>query len=197
MANRSTLFAACEAEPPAIKGSRFPAFAISVSTEEACLAFVDEVRRLHPGARHCAWAYLLDDGGYRSSDDGEPGGSAGRPILARIEGAELVDVCVAVVRYSSGIKLGVGGLIRAYGGSAAAVLAGAERRTIVDQVEVRIRCSFSDQALVERSFAGAVVLERSFGAEVCIRAQIPADGFEKWRAELNTKSAGRIQVETT
>ena len=102
---RFTLEEPHECEPPPIKGSRFPAWIQPVSTEESALAFVQKVRRAHPGARHCAWAFTLDTGSCRSSDDGEPGGSAGRPILAQLEGASLVDTCLVVVRYSSGIKL--------------------------------------------------------------------------------------------
>ena len=121
-ASRFTLSAPSSFEGPAIKGSRFPAFAQRIADEAEAASFVRSIREQHPGLRHCCWAYRLHDGAYRSSDDGEPGGSAGRPILAQLEGAQLVDACVAVVRYSGGIKLGVGGLIRAYAGAAREVL---------------------------------------------------------------------------
>lgn len=113
-----------------IAGSRFIADAAPATDESACLEFVETIKFGEPGATHHCWAYRLSDGRERSSDDGEPGGTAGAPILRRILGADLHDVVVVVTRYYGGTKLGTGGLSRAYGGAAAAAL---EASTIVSR----------------------------------------------------------------
>lgn len=113
-----TLAAAVTAEFE-IRHSRFIAHAAAVANPAATLAFYQAVA--DPEATHNCWAWRLDSG-YRFNDDGEPASTAGKPILAAIEGKQLHQVMVVVTRYFGGIKLGVGGLIRAYGGSAAKCL---------------------------------------------------------------------------
>ena len=105
-------------------GSRFIAFAYPVETESEVKALVSAARKEYHDARHHCYAYRLGLGGtvWRASDDGEPSGSAGRPILGQIDSAGLSDVLVIVVRYFGGIKLGVPGLIRAYKESTADAL---------------------------------------------------------------------------
>src|SRR5690606_10262440 len=97
---------------------------------------------------------------YRFNDDGEPGGTAGRPILQAIDGQQCDQVAVLVVRWFGGIKLGPGGLIRAYGGTAAQCLRLAEKVALVDEVRVDLRCEFADIAIVQSRFA-------TFGARIC------------------------------
>ena len=113
------------------KRSRFLARAAPVESPEAALAFLHEVA--DPQATHNCWAYRIG-ADYRSSDDGEPGGSAGRPILAAIEGQGVDQVMVVVTRWYGGTNLGVGGLVRAYGGAAAECRRPAPRRPLVDFV---------------------------------------------------------------
>lgn len=96
-----------------IKRSRFIAFAGPVNTTTEALAFIEASSERD--ARHNCWAYLLDGQEFRCNDDGEPGGTAGRPILAAIENSKVVNVAVCVVRYFGGIKLGAGGLVRLVG----------------------------------------------------------------------------------
>ena len=111
-----------------IKGSRFWAFARPVADEAEAQAFVEELRRVHSKAGHHCHAWCLgfsEDPPTRCSDDGEPGGTAGRPILREIEARGLRDVCVVVLRWFGGTKLGTGGLVRAYGGAARALQPGA------------------------------------------------------------------------
>ena len=97
-------------------GSRFLAFACPVETEDEVKAIVDSFRKEYHDARHHCFAYRLglDGARWRANDDGEPSGSAGRPILGQIDSAGLSDVLVVVVRYFGGVKLGIPGLIRAY-----------------------------------------------------------------------------------
>lgn len=108
-------------------GSRFIAQAWPVETEEEIKTIVDGIRKEYHDARHHCYAYRLGLNGerFRANDDGEPSGSAGRPILGQIDSAGLSDILVVVVRYFGGIKLGIPGLIRAYKTSTADALAGA------------------------------------------------------------------------
>jgi uncharacterized YigZ family protein len=121
------------------KRSRFIAQARHVDSPEQALAWLREVS--DPQATHNCWAYRIG-ADYRSSDDGEPGGSAGRPILAAIEGQGLDEVMVVVTRWYGGTNLGVGGLVRAYGGAAAECLRTARRRDIIRWLECELACGF-------------------------------------------------------
>lgn len=123
-------------------GSRFIAQAYPVETEEEVKAIVDGIRKEYHDARHHCYAYRLglDGERFRANDDGEPSGSAGRPILGQIDSAGLSDVLVVVVRYFGGIKLGIPGLIRAYKSSTADAISQAQ---IIEKVAGRnYRLSF-------------------------------------------------------
>jgi len=122
-----TLAAPAKAETR-VRASRFLAIAYPAGSEAAAREILDERhRRLHDASHHCA-AWRLRDGAWRALDAGEPSGSAGAPILAAIEAAGLVDTAVVVTRYFGGTRLGVGGLVRAYGDAAALALEAAPRR---------------------------------------------------------------------
>jgi uncharacterized YigZ family protein len=128
-----------------IRKSRFLARAAAADSTEAAMAHVARVASRD--ATHNCWAWRIGTH-YRFSDDGEPGGSAGRPILAAIDGQGLDRVAVVVTRWYGGIKLGVGGLARAYGGCAAECLRVAGRVEIVERVHARIGCAFADAPLL-------------------------------------------------
>ncbi len=122
-----------------VKHSRFVARATPVASPEEALAFLQAVR--DPAATHNCWAYKLGPL-YRFSDDGEPSGTAGRPILSAIEGQGLDGVMVVVTRYFGGIKLGAGGLARAYGGAAAECLRLAAKRLVLPRVRCALQAPF-------------------------------------------------------
>ncbi len=122
-----------------VKHSRFVARAAPVASPEEALAYVQAVR--DPQATHNCWAYKLGPR-YRFSDDGEPSGTAGRPILSAIEGQGLDGVVVVVTRYFGGIKLGTGGLVRAYGSAASECLRQAPKRVIVPRVRCVLQAPF-------------------------------------------------------
>ncbi len=133
-----------------IKKSRFIAHAMPVSSSEEALGFFS---RLHePEATHNCWAFKVGQN-YRFNDDGEPGGTAGRPILQAIEGQDLTNVAVLVIRYFGGIKLGTGGLVRAYGGCSAKCLRQAPQVEIIETRTVICSCLFSEMALVKSRIA--------------------------------------------
>ncbi|WP_041247317.1 IMPACT family protein [Komagataeibacter medellinensis] len=128
-----------------IKKSIFLAQAAPVSTPTEAMEFIASVS--DPDATHNCWAYLIGQT-YRSDDAGEPGGTAGRPILQVIEGQGFDRTVVVVTRWFGGTKLGVGGLVRAYGGTAAECLRTAPRVPIVDMVDLTFTCGFSEHALL-------------------------------------------------
>ena len=129
-----------------IRKSRFLALAAPVESSEQALAFVREAD--DPAATHNCWAYRIGQD-YRFNDDGEPGGTAGRPILQAIEGQGMDRVVVVVTRWFGGIKLGAGGLVRAYGGTAAECLRRAERVPIIPMATLALSCGFADLALLK------------------------------------------------
>ncbi|MCB0640845.1 MAG: YigZ family protein [Phaeodactylibacter sp.] len=118
------------------RGSKFLAYAYPVYEEEEIQLYLDEVRKLHPKARHhCyAWRLGLDGNQYRANDDGEPSGTAGRPILGQLDSFEVTNTLIVVVRYFGGTLLGTSGLINAYRASAADALEQAEiiQKTLED-----------------------------------------------------------------
>lgn len=180
-----------------IKKSRFLAQAARVDDADAALAFFARV-----GARdatHNCWAYRVG-ANYRFNDDGEPGGSAGRPILAAIEGQGLDRVAVVVTRWYGGIKLGVGGLVRAYGGCAAECLRTAERVALIEFAEVRVDCDFAAAAgLYGRlpDFAATKTDERYTADGVELTLHLPRDRVADLAAFVQdlTRGRGRVQAD--
>jgi uncharacterized YigZ family protein len=146
-----------------IRGSSFFALAApSRSEEEARAVLGERQRRFHDATHNCS-AWLLRGGIRRANDDGEPSGSAGAPILATIEGAGVVDCTVVVTRYFGGIKLGVGGLVRAYGDAAAQALGAAPRLTGLRAARLRVRYPYAHTAAVMRSVERAETYEVEHG----------------------------------
>ncbi|WP_176085944.1 YigZ family protein [Martelella sp. HB161492] len=148
-----------------IRKSRFAAIAAPVSSEEEARKFLAE--NSFADANHNCWAYRIGVT-YRFSDDGEPGGTAGKPILQAIEGQAIDRVMVIVSRWFGGIKLGTGGLIRAYGGTASECLRQAEKQQIIPTVPASLHLAFSDIALMDARLAAEpaiTVCDRIFDAE--------------------------------
>jgi uncharacterized YigZ family protein len=174
-----------------IKKSRFLTQAAPVATPAEALAFFQAVG--DPGATHNCWAYRIGDA-YRFNDDGEPGGTAGRPILAAIDGQGCDRVAVVVTRWYGGIKLGAGGLARAYGGGAAECLRLAPRVPIVAIGRLMLRVEFADLALVTariRELEG-MIEEETFvadGADLVVAA--PVDRLDGITARIVDATRGR------
>ena len=176
-----------------IRKSRFLAQAAPVGSPAEALAFIDAV--CDPAATHNCWAYRIGDA-YRFNDDGEPGGTAGRPMLQAIEGQGCDRVVVVVTRWYGGIKLGAGGLARAYGGTAAECLRLAPRVPIVAMGRLFLRCDFAEHALVTariREMDGTIEQETfvADGAELIVLA--PLDRLDAIAARMIDLSRGRIQ----
>lgn len=199
MASHLTLARAVDLEVPKIKGSRFWAFARPVADEAAARAFLDELRELHRGAgHHCfAWTLGVSDPRTRSSDDGEPSGTAGRPILKEIEARDLRDTCVVVLRWFGGTKLGTGGLVRAYGGAARALLAEAPTEEVLETRPARLRFGYPDTALVEGVLRelGLEPVAADYEAEVSLSLAVPTEQVEALERALSDATAGRLSLD--
>lgn len=151
------------------KRSKFYAFAEHVDDEESAKARVAALRKQFYDARHVCFAYVLDFDGQRtrSNDDGEPSGTAGRPILGALRSAGLTFTLAVVVRYFGGVKLGTGGLVVAYREAAAAAIAEAtvEERLIMEQFRVEVPYTDADVAMRFIRDGGGEITARDFSAE--------------------------------
>ncbi len=158
-----------------VRKSRFVAIAARVRTPDEALRFF--AAYADPEATHNCWAYRIA-AEYRFNDDGEPGGTAGRPILQAIDGQQCDQTAVLVLRWFGGIKLGTGGLIRAYGGVAAQCLRLAARISLVDEAFVDCHCPFADMALVQSrlpAYSARIAGETFDGDGVRWRLAVPRD----------------------
>lgn len=151
------------------KRSKFYAFAEHVEDEESAKARVAALRKQFYDARHVCFAYVLDFDGQRtrSNDDGEPSGTAGRPILGALRSAGLTFTLAVVIRYFGGVKLGTGGLVVAYREAAAAAIAEAtvEERLIMEQFRVEVPYADADVAMRFIRDGGGEITARDFSAE--------------------------------
>lgn len=173
-----------------IKKSRFIAVAGPVADEAAAKAFIGA--RSDPAANHNCWAWRLGQN-YRFNDDGEPSGTAGKPILAAIDGQGLDGVAVVVTRWFGGVLLGSGGLMRAYGGTAALCLREAEKVVLIEAVSGTVACGFSDLTLVQArlgALPGVQVGIQTFTDSGAILAvSVPksdADGVDRLLTDLTS-----------
>lgn len=177
-----------------IKKSRFLAQAAPVETSQQALAYVQRVS--DPSATHNCWAYRIGQD-YRFNDDGEPGGTAGRPILQAIEGQGIDRAVVVVTRWYGGIKLGAGGLARAYGGTAAECLRLAERVPIVMMARLGVHCDFADLALMKARLKeiGTEFEQENFDATgVTLQLRLPQDQIAEAKARIVDISRGRSEA---
>ncbi len=178
-----------------IKGSRFRATVVPVETAPEALQQVAAIKAADPDATHHCWAYRLGDGSSRSADEGEPGGSAGKPILARLEGRDWVGVLVVVSRWYGGTRLGVGGLIRAYGRTAAEALARAVSVPFVATTTLTLRFDYGDQGAVTGVLeaGGATVLDTVYTTDVVARVRVPESGRPELLQALADATSGRLR----
>jgi uncharacterized YigZ family protein len=180
-----------------IKKSRFVCQAAPVSTPAAALAFLQQIADSQ--ATHNCWAYRIGQN-YRFSDDGEPAGTAGKPMLQAIDGQGFDAVMVVVTRWYGGIKLGAGGLMRAYGGAVAECLRLAERIALVQRVEIEFALPFAGLAIV-RSRLGeleAELLGEVFSAEGAeLRLALPDANVAPLERLLADLTRGRSQIRRT
>ena len=163
-----------------IKKSRFITFLARTEGVEAAKAFIQDVRHQHPAARHHCWAFVAgapdDSQQLGFSDDGEPAGTAGKPILSQLMGSGIGEITAVVVRYYGGIMLGTGGLVKAYGGGIQHALKQLTVQQKVPLAEFTLQCDYSQLQLVEKllSQVGGHILRSEFGAAVDLVLALPA-----------------------
>lgn len=180
-----------------IEGSEFLAFAQRADTPEEALAQLSALRARYPDATHHCWAYRIGPL-YRFSDDGEPGGTAGAPILRAIEGQGVDHVMVVVVRYFGGVKLGTGGLVRAYGGTAAECLRTAPRETVRPRVALNVSVPFEHLSALYH-LLGSFDTERGEEAYTASGVTLPVGVYpeeaEAFAAALRDATRGAAEMD--
>lgn len=187
-----TLAAAAHSEL-LIKKSRFIGCVQPVADRATAQAMVARLRAEHPGAAHVCWA-LLAGGQSAAVDDGEPSGTAGRPMLDVLRLQDLEGVLATVVRYYGGVKLGAGGLVRAYTDCVAQALRGAEKVAIVRQRDLRCQVPYSLEGLLRRELeaAGATLHEVRHGDQVEFAFALAKTSAEAFVGALSEAGQGRI-----
>jgi uncharacterized YigZ family protein len=200
MADRYSIPAKTARVEEIVVNSRFIGTAGRVDTVEEAKAFIEAIRDEFPDASHHVYAYKV---GYGSSvieglsDDGEPSGTAGMPVLSVLRGHDIGDTAVVVVRYFGGTKLGTGGLVRAYSGSAKAVLKALPRALKVDWASVMVVIPYNLYERITRLLSAfeAVIDEQDFAVEVTLLIDVPVDRVEELVRALNDLRQGRGSVE--
>lgn len=187
----STLTGLCEYREE-IRKSRFITLAAPITSAQQAQDFIEQHSDLN--ATHNCWAWKLG-AQYRSSDDGEPGGTAGRPILSAIEAQDCDQVVVLVIRWYGGIQLGTGGLARAYGGGANKCLQAAEKLPLISRVPLQCSCHFSELPLVKLRLAelDGLLTQETFTANgVDLQLELGEEHIAALQQQLAGISRGRI-----
>ena len=177
------------------RGSRFLTYLFRAAAEDDFRQRLEELRAEHPKACHHCWAWRIGDA-YRFSDDGEPGGSAGRPMLQVLEGSGLSDVAAICVRYFGGTKLGTGGLARAYSAATARAVDAVERLELVPRVRLTLAIEFSGLGLRSEleSLCPSISFSGDFGPEAWTGEVTLEEGdLARCLALLEEKGAGRAR----
>lgn len=176
------------------KRSLFIGHALHVESEEEALAFIKQIKKQYSDATHNCFAYLIKGGIVaRYSDDGEPQGTAGMPMLETIRKSGVSDVCVVVTRYFGGILLGAGGLVRAYSHSTAIAIEGAEIVTYEPYSVFELRCGYSEYQKYSNllSQVGAVIDDTEFAADVAVRFAVKREKAPSILDRINEIGFGR------
>ncbi len=180
------------------KRSRFIGYCKPVKTQEEAVDFINEIRSKHWDATHNVYAYILSDGQImRYSDDGEPQGTAGVPVLEVMKKTGIVDAVVVVTRYFGGIMLGAGGLVRAYSHGASIAVNAAVPIKMQLCLECTVSCSYSRYGKVSSLIPelGGVIDDQDFGEGVDILFHIPEEKYTKLNKELADATSGEVQAE--
>jgi uncharacterized YigZ family protein len=176
-----------------IKKSRFIACIEPVAGREEAQARVAQLKALHPDAAHVCWA-LLAGGQSAANDDGEPGGTAGRPMLEVLRHQELEGVMASVVRYFGGVKLGAGGLVRAYTDAVAQALLTAQKLPLIKQVQLACSVPYALEGLVRRELelAQAQLQHVQHGSLVSLQFALPETQAATLMARLSESGRGQL-----
>ena len=179
------------------KRSRFLGHVFPVESEAAARACIEAVRKRHYDARHHCWCYRLREGGAeRYSDDGEPQGTAGQPMLNVFQREEVTNVCCVVTRYFGGILLGAGGLVRAYTQAAKLALDAAGISVVRRWVEAAVPCPYAlfERVRQEVEGCGGALGETEYAAEVTVHALLPEGRVEEFCRRITELTSGTVEA---
>lgn len=183
-----------------IKKSRFITLVAHTDGVIAAKAFVEKVRAEHPDARHHCWAWVAgapdDSQQLGFSDDGEPAGTAGKPMLAQLMGKGIGEITAVVVRYYGGVKLGTGGLVKAYGGGVQLALNHLPVVLKVPLTEYTLQCDYAQLAGVEALLkqSDGLIMESDFQVAITLRVALPQTQVAAFSARLSDFSRGSLHL---
>jgi len=177
------------------KKSRFIGRVWPVETEEEALEKIQQMKKQHYDATHNCWAYIIKDGAVRFSDDGEPGGTAGMPMLQVLQREGLYNIVCVVTRYFGGILLGAGGLVRAYtrGAKIAVDAAGKSMKRVWSVLYVPCPYTFYERVKLLVGEFGGIIRETEFGAEVELELLFPVANVEPFLEKLTDMTSGTVE----
>ncbi len=177
------------------KKSRFIGRVWPVETEEEALEHIGAMKKQHYDATHNCWAYVIKDGAVRFSDDGEPGGTAGMPMVQVLQKENLFNVCCVVTRYFGGTLLGAGGLVRAYtkGAKIAIDAAGKSMKRVWSVLYVPCPYTFYERGKLEVAAFGGIIRDTQFGAEVDLEILIAQGQTQAFLEKLTDMTAGTVE----
>ncbi len=186
-----------------ITRSRFICYITPCNSIEQAKAQVKKLQLLHPQATHYCYAFLTgapdDSQGYGFSDDGEPTGTAGKPMLAVLQGGAVGELCAVVVRYFGGTKLGTGGLQRAYGASVRQALTLIKTRIKIPMVYKSLACQYNqiNDVIHVIEKVGGKIIKQKFTEYISLTVAIPEGNFQQVQQQLLTLSAGQLILQRT
>ena len=181
------------------KRSQFLGHLRHVESEEDAKAFIAETKKKYYDASHNCWCYIIRGGAERYSDDGEPQGTAGIPMLEVLRREGVTNVVCVVTRYFGGVLLGAGGLLRAYTRGAKDALDAAGISVVRRWIEAEVPCSYSqaEKLKMETTAMGVVIRDTEYAANVTIKTFVPEELIDRYRAKIFDISAGTMNVVVT
>ncbi len=182
------------------KKSRFIGQIKPVSSEEEAYAFVEQIKKKHYDARHNCFAFSIGEEMplLRFSDDGEPQGTAGKPILEVINGSGIHNICIVVTRYFGGTLLGTGGLVRAYTDASKEALKNCETKLMQRLIPIDIKSNYTDMGKIQYilNTAKINIISTDFAEDVLIKAELPIDVSSKIQADITEATGARAVITT-
>ena len=183
-----------------IRRSRFIATVAHAPTEEDGKTFISIIKKEFPDATHNCWAYVAGPPGDTArvgmSDDGEPHGTAGKPILSVLLHSEIGEIVAVVTRYYGGIKLGTGGLVRAYSGSVKNALAGLSVIEKRDVISLTVILDYSRITAVKKMVESfdSEIIEENYGADVSLKIELPKNNEDSFFRTITDLTRGEIRI---
>lgn len=185
-----------------IKKSRFITYIAHTSGEQESRRFIEHIKSQHPVARHHCWACVAgapnDSQRFGFSDDGEPSGTAGKPMLSQLQGSELGEITAVVVRYYGGVMLGTGGLVKAYGGGVQEGLRCLKRQIKILRKRYYLQCQYGQLADIERLIERnqGLIIQSDFQAEIILTVDLPTRRLDECQRQLQDMSRGMLSLQT-